>query len=71
MSKLHLLNEINTVVKMASGTVDETRLAHYLDDLLSNYEVKAKEEEAHLADNEDYIHMFLSSIKIENYSEKA
>lgn len=69
MSKLHLLNEINTVVKMAAGTIDEIRLSHYLDDLLSNYEVKAKEDEAHLNDNEDYIHMFLSSIKIENYSE--
>jgi len=68
MSKLHLLNEINTVVKMAASEINETRLAHYLDDLLSNYEVKQKDNDAHLDDNEDYIHMFLSSIKIENYS---
>lgn len=69
MSKLHLLNEINTVVKMAANTVDETRLAHYLDDLLSNYDVIQKDTETHRDDNEDYIHMYLSSIKIENYSE--
>ena len=69
MSKLHLVNEINTVVKMAAGEVDQTRLAHYLDDLLSNYDVKLKDCEGHMDDNDDYIHMFLSSIKIENYSQ--
>lgn len=68
MSKLHLIQEIETAVKMVSDKYDQVKLSHYLDDLLSNYRVESKEEDDTYNDNEDYIHMYLSSIKIENYS---
>ena len=68
MSKLHLIQEIQTAVKMSSEQVDNIKLAHYLDDLLSNYEIEAKDYFGKFEDNEKYIQMFLGSIKIENYS---
>lgn len=69
MSKLHLIQEIQTAVKMSSEQIDNVKLAHYLDDLLSNYEVEAKDDFGKMEDNEKYIQMFLGSIKIENYSQ--
>ncbi|MEG0259607.1 MAG: tyrosine-type recombinase/integrase [Lysinibacillus sp.] len=69
MSKLHLINEIETTVKMvAAAEYDTIKLALYLDDLLSNYKVVAKDNEMIENDNMDYVHMFLSSLQIENYS---
>lgn len=68
MSKLHLIQEIQTAVKMSSEQTDNMKLAHYLDDLLSNYEIEAKDDFGKLEDNEKYIQMFIGSIKIENYS---
>lgn len=68
MSKLHLIHEIETAVKMASNEYDNIKLSQYLDDLLSNYKIQAKDQDMMLDDNEDYVHMFLSSLKIENYS---
>lgn len=69
MSKLHLIQEIQTAVKMASEQIDNIKLAHYLDDLLSNYEIESKDDFGKMEDNEKYIQMFLGSIKIENYSQ--
>lgn len=69
MSKLHLIHEISTAIKMAGEEINEAKLHLYLDDLLSNYKIETKDESDLLDDNEDYIQMFLSSIKIENYSE--
>lgn len=69
MSKLHLIQEIQTAVKMTSDQIDSIKLAHYLDDLLSNYKIEAKDEFGKLEDNEKYIQMFISSLKIENYSQ--
>ncbi|MBU5252399.1 tyrosine-type recombinase/integrase [Lysinibacillus capsici] len=68
MSKLHLLNEITTVVKMASGNYDETKLALYLDDLLSTYTIEAKDEIDVNESNEDLLKMYINAIKLENYS---
>ena len=68
MSKLHLIQEIQTAVKMSSEQTDNIKLAHYLDDLLSNYKIEAKDEFGKLEDNEKYIQMFIGSLKIENYS---
>src|SRR5690606_10652140 len=68
MSKLHLIQEIQTAVKMSSEQTDNMKLAHYLDDLLSNYKIEAKDDFGKLEDNEKYIQMFIGSIKIENYS---
>lgn len=69
MSKLHLINEIETTVKMvAAAEYDPIKLALYLDDLLSNYKIVAKDSEMIENDNTDYVHMFLSSLQIENYS---
>ncbi|KYG89297.1 hypothetical protein A0U40_10890 [[Bacillus] sp. KCTC 13219] len=69
MSKLHLVYEIETAVKMAiNSEYDSIKLAHYLDDLLSNYRIEAKEIDTMQDDNEDYIHMYLSSLQVENYS---
>lgn len=69
MSKLYLIQEIETAVKMVANIeFDQVKLAHYLDDLLSNYRVEAKDNEMSEADNEDYIQMFISSLQIENYS---
>ncbi|MEG0259914.1 MAG: tyrosine-type recombinase/integrase [Lysinibacillus sp.] len=69
MSKLHLLNEISTVVKMSSPEFDEVKLALYLDDLLSNYTIESKDEDLHADDNEAYLTIYLNAIKLENYSE--
>ena len=68
MSKLHLLNEIITVVKMISGEYDETKLALYLDDLLSTYSIEAKDEIDVSESNENLLTMYVNSIKLENYS---
>lgn len=68
MSKLHLIQEIQTAVKMSSEQIDNIQLAQYLDNLLSNYKIEAKDDFGKLEDNEKYIQMFISSIKIENYS---
>lgn len=68
MSKLHLIQEIQTAVKMSSEQIDNMKLAHYLDDLLSNYKIEAKDDFGKLEDNEKYIQMFIGSLKIENYS---
>ncbi|UUV23822.1 MULTISPECIES: tyrosine-type recombinase/integrase [Lysinibacillus] len=68
MSKLHLLNEITTVVKMASGNYDETKLALYLDDLLSTYTIETKDEIDVNESNEDLLKMYINAIKLENYS---
>lgn len=68
MSKLHLIQEIQTAVKMSSEQTDNMKLAHYLDDLLSNYKIEAKDDFGKLEDNEKYIQMFIGSLKIENYS---
>lgn len=68
MSKLHLLHEIKTVVKMVSGEFDEVKLSLYLDDLLSNYKIESKDEDLYKDDNEDYLMMYLNAIKLENYS---
>ena len=68
MSKLHLLHEIKTVVKMASQEIDEVKLSLYLDDLLSNYIIETKDEELYADENEDYLMMYLNAIKLENYS---
>lgn len=68
MSKLHLLHEIQTVVKMASQEIDEAKLSLYLDDLLSNYIIESKDEDLYADENEDYLMMYLNAIKLENYS---
>ena len=68
MSKLHLLNEITTVVKMACDVVDETKLALYLDDLLSTYSVEIKDEINVTESNDNLLTMYISAIKLENYS---
>ena len=68
MSKLHLIQEIETTVKMVSGEYDTLKLSMYLDELLSNYKIETKDEEFLHDDNESYIEMFLSALKVENYS---
>ncbi|MEG0385658.1 MAG: tyrosine-type recombinase/integrase [Solibacillus sp.] len=69
MSKLHLINEIETTVKMVAAVeYDPIKLTLYLDDLLSNYKIEAKDSEMIKNDNTDYVHMFISSLQIENYS---
>lgn len=68
MSKLHLLNEIATVVKMTSNDFDEVKLSTYLDDLLSSYTIESKDDDRIADDNEDYLMMYLNAIKLENYS---
>ncbi|KYG90882.1 hypothetical protein A0U40_17590 [[Bacillus] sp. KCTC 13219] len=70
MSKLHLIHEIETTVRMVAAVeYDSVKLAHYLDDLLSNYRIEAKDSELINNDNSGYIEMFLNSLQIENYSE--
>ncbi|MEK4255401.1 site-specific tyrosine recombinase/integron integrase [Ureibacillus sp. FSL K6-2830] len=66
MSRLHLLNEISTVVKMAGE--DEVKLYHYLDDLLLNYNIEPKTPTDHEQDTEDYLNLFVTSLMLENYS---
>lgn len=68
MSKLHLIQEIETTVKMVSGEYDTIKLSMYLDELLSNYKIESRDEEYLHDDNESYIDMFLSALKVENYS---
>ncbi|AVK85971.1 integrase [Lysinibacillus sp. B2A1] len=69
MSKLHLINEIITTVKMASVEYDETKLAIYLDDLLSSYSIEVLNEELLTDNNEEYLTMYLGAIRLENYAE--
>lgn len=68
MSRLHLLHEITTVVKMTTNDFDEVKLQVYLDDLLSNYSFEAKELGDHENDTLNYISMFLNNLKLENFS---
>ena len=68
MSKLHLLNEISTVVKMACDVIDETKLALYLDDLLSTYSIEIKDEINVSESNDNLLTMYVNAIKLENYS---
>ena len=68
LSKLHLLNEITTVVKMTSGDYDEIKLALYLDDLLSTYTIEVKDEIDVKESNGDFLMMYINAIKLENYS---
>ncbi|UUV26126.1 MULTISPECIES: tyrosine-type recombinase/integrase [Lysinibacillus] len=69
MSKLLLLNEIITVVKMASKEIEEVKLSLFLDDLLTNYSIEPKDERQYTSDNADYLCMYINAIKIENYSD--
>ncbi|WP_404427326.1 tyrosine-type recombinase/integrase [Ureibacillus chungkukjangi] len=71
MSRLHLLNEIATIVKMSSVDIDEVKLQTYLDDLLSNYYIEEKTNEMHQEDSEDYLKLYLNSIRLENYSNET
>lgn len=68
MSKLHLIQEIETTVKMVSGEYDTLKLSMYLDELLSNYKIETRDEEFTHDDNVNYIDMFVSALKVENYS---
>lgn len=68
MSKLHLLNEITTIVKMSSCKYDETKLALYLDDLLSSYTIESKNEIDISESNEELLNLYINAIKLENYS---
>lgn len=69
MSKLHLINEIQTAIKMASKEpIDEVKLSLYLGDLLSNYEIEQRDELDMVIASDNYIRMYLDAIRIENYS---
>lgn len=68
MSKLHLLHEIITMVKLSSEEFDEVKLSLYLDDLLSCYNIESKDEKLYVDDNEDYLMMYFNAIKLENYA---
>lgn len=68
MSKLHLIQEIETTVKMVSDDYDTVKLSLYLDDLLSNYKIEPRDLDLAHEDNESYVKMFLSALKVENYS---
>lgn len=69
MSKLALINEIQTVVKMAAQDgANEAKLSIYLDDLLSNYEIRQRDELDLVLAGENYIRLYLDCLKVENYS---
>jgi len=69
MSKLHLINEIQTAIKMAAKEpIDEVKLSLYLDDLLSNYEIEHRDELDMVIASDNYIRMYLAALRIENYS---
>lgn len=69
MSKLHLINEIQTAIKMATkDDVDQNKLSLYLDDLLSNYEITQRDELDMIIASDNYIRMYLDALRIENYS---
>lgn len=68
MSKIHLIHEISTALKMSGEELNEAKMRTYLDDLLSNYKIEAREDETTRDDNEDYIQMYLNAIKVENYA---
>lgn len=70
MSKLNLINEIQTVIKMSApnDNLDDVKLALYLDDLLSNYEIERRDELDLVIASEHYVRMYLESLRISNYS---
>lgn len=68
MSKVLLINEITTTVKMSTTDADFTKLQLYLDDLLSNYKIEAREEIAAHGDSSLLIDTYIDSLKVENYA---
>lgn len=70
MSKLQLISELQTVVKMAAKNeaIDEVKLALYMDDLLSNYTISQNDEWDDDAIDDNLVRMYLNALKIENYS---
>lgn len=71
MSKLHLIQEIETTIKMVSNDYDRIKLTHYLDDLLSNYKIQEKELSDIPIDNQKYLKMYLDTLTLQNYSEST
>lgn len=74
MSKLQLINEIQTAIKMAVAngeSVDNVKLTHYLDDLLSNYEIEQRDELDLVIASDNYLTMYLESLSVSNYSPRT
>lgn len=70
MSKLHLINEIQTAIKMANSdeNLDQVKLTHYLDDLLSNYAIEQRDDLDMIITSDNYLRMYLESLRVCNYS---
>lgn len=69
MSKLNLVSEIETAIKMATGVeYDQTKLTQYLDDLLSNYQIEAHDDSGFKDQTEGYLTMYFNALKVSNYS---
>lgn len=72
MSKLNLVFEIETAVKMAIGSeYDPKKLTQYLDDLLSNYQIEALDDEGGKDQTEEYLSMYFSALKVSNYAQST
>ena len=71
MSKLNLIKEIETAVKMVSDKYDDVKLAHYLDDLLSNYQIDARDEWDFKDNTEEYLTMYFNALRVSNYSKNT
>lgn len=72
MSKLNLINEIQTAIKMATNdNVDNVKLALYLDDLLSNYEIEQRDDLDMVIVSDHYLSMYLESLRVANYSKNT
>ena len=71
MSKVQLINEIEVALKVTGATYDVKKVMYALDELLSHYVIDRKEDELFDYDNENYIDIYLNSLRIENYSEKT
>ncbi len=64
-----LMNDMNVVTSIVSPDVDEVKLMHRLEEILSNYEIKRKTELDVEDDTAEKVDMFLSAKQLEGLSE--
>src|SRR5690625_2026540 len=62
------MNDMNVVTSIVSPDVDETKLMHRLEEILSNYDIKRKTELDIEDDTAEKVDMFLAAKQLEGLS---
>src|SRR5690625_4205794 len=63
------MNDMNVVTSIVSPDVDEVKLMHRLEEILSNYDIKRKTELDLEDDTAEKVEMFLAAIQLEGLSQ--